>query len=642
MGEFPVTFETGKHYQVHKSYIWLGPLLALITVVLIFVLNSIGLIVEIANELGAGRLNVLIVILVCIGGLLLLYGLTVLLYALAYKNMSYVFDEREFSFYSGIITKRRVHVPYARVQSVNHKASVFQRLAGVCSVTIDSAGGAQNKAVRVPYLQLGVAERLRVDLFVRKAAVEAGREADIVYRPEADPTTQLGAAQEAAYVAQQRGAAPEAPWQVQPGAGGGGQGMPQSAGMPQGAGAVSGAGIPQVAGMPQGTQSAAGSQANVLDSVAGGLAEFRGVWGGSVAGLEPVSYEYGLSNRELLFTSFSHSTPVVLAISIGLTALITVLGISSAGDEVARMVAMLSVPIVVASFVGSYALGILGIAISYGNFRARRRGSRIEVERGLLQRSFSGIDIDRVQSVEIRQSVIRRIIGYCELSLGRIDVNNGDASNQNSNLDARGLVVHPFVKLRDVDAILDNLAPELVGRPRVETLQKLPPVVMRRALLRNCVWFNWAFWTAIVAIVARAVALHFLPSMLGHPTAASMAAASAWIDTAFWSVIAVCVVYTVLAAVHATLWARGSGYAWNRNFVVLRNDGLYTSYIAIPRTKVQSGNTRSNPFQRRLNLATVVATTAAGTSLTATRLLDLPTEQADAFIDWLKPGHASQ
>ena len=131
MGEFPVTFETGKHYQVHKSYIWLGPLLALITVVLIFVLNSIGLIVEIANELGAGRLNVLVVILVCIGGLLLLYGLTVLLYALAYKSMSYVFDEREFSFYAGIITKRRVHVPYARVQSVNHKASIFQRLAGV-------------------------------------------------------------------------------------------------------------------------------------------------------------------------------------------------------------------------------------------------------------------------------------------------------------------------------------------------------------------------------------------------------------------------------------------------------------------------------------------------------------------------------
>lgn len=41
----------------------------------------------------------------------------------------------------------------------------------------------------------------------------------------------------------------------------------------------------------------------------------------------------------------------------------------------------------------------LGSYIGYGGFKARRRNNRIEVEYGLLQHTFQGIDIDRVQSV---------------------------------------------------------------------------------------------------------------------------------------------------------------------------------------------------------------------------------------------------
>ena len=108
-----------------------------------------------------------------IGGIiiipLLIYGLLVALAYWAYRNLSFVFDEGEFSLYSGIIVKKRVHVPYARVQSVNHHATVIQRIFGICTVAIDTAGGAANKAVRIPYVSLSVAERLRSELFLRKA-----------------------------------------------------------------------------------------------------------------------------------------------------------------------------------------------------------------------------------------------------------------------------------------------------------------------------------------------------------------------------------------------------------------------------------------------------------------------------------------
>ena len=63
-------------------------------------------------------------------------------------------------------------------------------------------------------------------------------------------------------------------------------------------------------------------------------------------------------------------------------------------------------------------LSAIGACVSYGGFRACRRDNRIEVEHGLLQHRFQGVDVDRVQSVMVKQSFIRRLLGR-ELSLGQ-------------------------------------------------------------------------------------------------------------------------------------------------------------------------------------------------------------------------------
>ncbi len=88
----------------------------------------------------------------------------------------------------------------------------------------------------------------------------------------------------------------------------------------------------------------------------------------------------------------------------------------------------------------------LGTCISYGGFKARRRGSRIEVERGLLQHVFQGVDVERVQSVTIEQTLIRRLMGYCRIVVGKIDAaSDGDEAAQSPV--SQGVVVHPFVKM---------------------------------------------------------------------------------------------------------------------------------------------------------------------------------------------------
>ena len=588
----PVGFKTGEHYKVHKSYIYLGPVVGTLGVIVLIALNGMQGWIELFRAVAEHELPVdaLGIVLIVVGGILLLLALMVGLYALAYRNMSYVFDEREFSFYSGILVKRQVHVPYARVQSVNHRATIIQRIAGVCTIVIDSAGGAQNKAVRVPYVTLADGELIRRELFTRKAygsAVQSG----VV---PANVSVQSGAPA----------------WVPAPGAQAPGQ-------------------VPV--------------QQNVLDDAVGDLADFRGIFGGGdVAGMEPVSFECGLTNKELVLTAFSHSTPITVAAIVGISLLVTVLGIIPAEDEVARFIAMFAVPGIIVITLLSYLVSVASIAISYGRFSARRRGSRIEVERGILQRVFSGIDIERVQLVEVRQSAICHALGYCEVALGRISSasDGSGSSGKQSSIDAHGLVIHPFVKVDRVDELLAGLTPEFADRPRESELSSLPPVALRRAIMRRCVWFNWLLWLAVLMGAAWAgFAFAFDRGILGFASVWARDSFLSLLATGFWVVAVICVLVTGANAFGAVLWARRSGYAVSRKYVTLRNDGLGTRFVTVPRQKIQSGHTRSNPFQRRLDLTSLHVITAAGTSSTAASLLDVPAEAGAAYLDWLKPRH---
>ncbi len=615
---YTVTFKTGQPYHVHKSYIFVGPVAAVLVVIAAIIINGSSGWVELyfALQRHEIELNLLMVLGICLVGLILVMGLFMALYGLAWKYMTYVFDEREFSFYSGIIVKKRVHVPYERVQSVNHRATLLQRLFGVCTVVIDSAGGSANKGVRVPYVRLATAERMRSDIFVRKAAAAAGM--PVVYAAQYDSDAAPVPAGQAPVPP---GAVPAAHVSATPAM----PTMPPQAYPPNASFAPVGA--PASDGAP-----------NVLDDTLGAVGEWRGLYGGIGFAEEPVSFSYGLKNHELLFASLSHPGPLAGAIITGLCLLAVVAFGIFAADYVSLVLAALAAPIAIGAFLFVWIIGSVGIMLGYGGFRVRRRGTRIEVERGLITRNSSGIDVSRIQSIEVRQSILRRMLGYCELSLGRIDAASQNNSQSNNNSSTKGLVIHPFVKLSAVDGLLSGLLPEFDDRPRIAQEKKLPRVALRRSILRHCLWYNWVLWS-VLALVVCWVAIFWGISAstpgFGEDLLVMDDVALRFLSGLFVLLVVICVVATAVFAVSAVLWARHSGYVWNRRFLLLHNDGLTTSTSIIPRQKLQCGLTRSNPFQRRLELTSIIAVTAAGTSSTSVRLLDVPAPEGDAYLQWL-------
>ena len=599
----PMPQEPPRHH-VHHSYIWLGSIqagAAMFFVVLVSGFSGfVGALAD-GETIGDDLPLLMLVIGAIVLGLVLIIGLVALFQWLSYKHLYYIIGPEEFNLYSGIFNKKRVHVPYQRIQSVDQRASLLQRLFGVCTVSIDTAGGSNNKAVQVPYVQKSQAEQLRTELFARKQYATAVQE---------------GMAPQEAAVA---------------------------------VAAASGVVLPQAGAAGQAAAAGAGAAGqaphNVLDAPAEIWTDVRGVFGGSAVDTGKVSYEYGLSNKELLFTGLSNNTAFVLVILgiLGgaaqfasqmapvLTGMVDPIvgqfmllsGQLFGGNLVAAGVALV---LVVAAVM--WLLSIVGSAISFGGFRACRRDNRIEVERGLLQHQFQGVSVDRVQSVIVKQSFIRRLLGYCELSLGKIDAAAEGSDEQQKSL-SQGLVVHPFVKMSRVPEILAGLVPEFAGVPVEST--PVAPVALRRALIRRGIIQGTGLWLAVVIAIGQVCSNAFIV-----PDADGLTVLF-YINTGAFIGYALCLVLFVLDLVGAVLWFRGSGFAYNEHFMQVSNGGLARETVSFPRKKIQFGYTKTNPFQRRARTATVSARTAAGIGGTTIRLIDVCEEDARSWLDWLKP-----
>ena len=337
--------ENRERHAVHSSYIWLGGLQGAAAVFAALLVGALPQIIpELFNpdSLGQfvnGGLVAIIIALLFLGAVVVSLVASLIYRLVSYKHIWYEFGDEEFSFYSGIFNKKRVHVPYRRIQSVDQTASLLQRVLGVCTVQIDTAGGASNKAVSVPFLRKADAEALRADLFARKSAAVG-----VPFR-EADAPSSFG---------------------------------------------------------------------NVLDAPAEVWDDVRGVFAGSEVDTGRISFQYGITNSELIFTGLSNSTTLALVV-VGIIGVFSQVAdfvsqmAGEAGGAVAEVLAdaglaLFGNSLIALIVVGLIALSLfvwvmsaLGTCISFGGFKARRRGDRIEVERGLLQHRFHGVSVDRVQ-----------------------------------------------------------------------------------------------------------------------------------------------------------------------------------------------------------------------------------------------------
>lgn len=598
-------------HKLNHSYIWLGALRVLPVIIVAAFASSTELIIDLALDSATGGYGFLAILALLII-ILLVTGIVMLVRFISYRYIWYEYAGDEFSYYSGIISKKRVHIPYQRIQSINQKASLFQRIAGVCTVSIETAGGAENKAVILPYVEKSAAEALRRELFERKQLAQM-KEAGI----------QIPAAASSANIAS-----------------------------PTGAPVTS---IPAPANPS--VQAAPVAGGNALDTPAQIANDFRGVFGGDAIDMGTVTYEYGLSNKQLALaaiTGKSSFTMVFFSIVMAAASLISSIAflLGTSEDEIFDTLSSLINLIpsswiigAIASVVGFvliimvvvWVVMVVSTCISYGGFRTRRRGARIETEYGIISHNFNGIDIDRIQSIEINQSFFQRLLKSCTLSLARVASASQESSSDAKKAAQTNLVIHPFVKLDQVDAVLENLLPEWGGLPQAD--KKLPQRARRRALTRRAILQGGGVWLAVITFVTMFfIALPIQLDAFSSSELSDYLAFYLVADIISRVLYVIALLLLILDIIGALLWHRGSGFGYDRRYITITNSGFSTNRTITPRMKVQLATLQTNPLQRHRHLTTIIAFTAAGVGSSTLKLIDVEQDAAKAWFDWCHPG----
>ena len=566
--------QTGVRHSLHHCYIWLGALRAA-PVIFICGFSSLPGLTKLAEALGFISVNAFFAaVLLLLAFTVLICGVVMGARAWTYRYTWYEFDETEFSFYSGILNKRRTHVPYSKIQSVNERASLLQRLAGVRTVNIDTAGGASNKALVISYVERSAAEYLRRELFRRKHIEGEGE---------------------------------------------------------------------RVAAVAPGSLA---GQGNVLDAAAAVMDDIRGVFAKDAVNTGVVTCEYRLGNKELLFSALCGRASFGLALATVMAALVVMatLAILAVLVDSTTFFAATGVPksdlmlacgltgfLLLLCLAMTWVTYLVGVCLSYGGFQARRRGGRIEVERGLITHVFNGIDVDRIQSVHIHQTFFQRLMRCCSVSYGRIGVASGEeSSSSSSQSETDKLVVHPFLPIAEAWNVVQGLTPEYAHAPVAST--PMPKVALRRAITRRAMLKGVGFWFAVVLLLlCAAVFAADATAARGHAQLGGLVAAM------LIPGLLLCAAIAAIEVVGAFLWHRRSAFGFDGSGTIVVNGGYSTDTVIVPRKKMQYACLRTNPLQRHAGVATVLVCTAAGVRGCDERLIDVPIAEASAWLDWAQP-----
>lgn len=308
-----------------------------------------------------------------------------------------------------------------------------------------------------------------------------------------------------------------------------------------------------------------------------------------------------------------------------------------AGDiavlPVALFIGVAALLLALALIVG-FAVSFVMSLIGYAGYRAERAAGRISVERGLLSRTSHTVALERIQSINIRQGLIRQLIGYAEVRASVV----GAIGSSDETSTADGVVLHPFIRVTEVDAFLASIAPDFsavetveTGRvcfdPSSEELEEVGLVRLPRAAARRL-----AFRTAMKSL-ALAVAL----AGVGVFLARVLLAGESWsmVRLAIGALLVVMGVAVVARMIlSAVLRYRDSRIGHDRTRFVMVVGGVKRRTEVVLRARLQHATASASPFQRRVQVATFMTRTAATGDLA---LRDVSAADADALLAWIRP-----
>lgn len=236
----------------------------------------------------------------------------------------------------------------------------------------------------------------------------------------------------------------------------------------------------------------------------------------------------------------------------------------------------------------SWLLAFLGTIIKFYGFQVKMREDELVISRGLLERKQMTVPFNRIQAIQIKEGVLRQLLGYASLHLE--SAGYGDQSGNSATL-------FPLIRRDEVDSFIAEVVPEyLSDAPR----ERPPFIALRRYLLRMT-WFS-------------------LPLILP---------AWWWIPYGEWA-------WLLLPPAWLLGWAqyRTAGVGTDDGTMVLCSRLLGKNTAIVRKYRVQAAELKQNPFQSRHNLVNLQVTVASGSQGASFRVRELSRGTGMKFWEW--------
>lgn len=279
---------------------------------------------------------------------------------------------------------------------------------------------------------------------------------------------------------------------------------------------------------------------------------------------------------------------------------------AAAWDRVAQIsLAVVLVGLVLGALVAWTLLSVVGYLVQWWDMRLVREGGNLRLTRGLLTTASTTVEVARIRGVEVKEPLLLRA------------VDGAEASALATGLESGVYAAVPQVP-RTVATSVASRVLEL-GRPHtpsavdpltIELVRHGPAASRRRLVYGQLTWTGWV-----------------LPA----------AALAAWLDWIAIGLAAATVGTAVLLGLtQGVLAARHLGHALTDDHLVVGSGEFTRTRTVLKRGGIIGWVMSQNPLQRRHDLVTLVATTAAGAERAT--ITDIPRHHAEPMITAVTPG----
>ena len=260
---------------------------------------------------------------------------------------------------------------------------------------------------------------------------------------------------------------------------------------------------------------------------------------------------------------------------------------------------MIMVIVIILVF-ASATFGVVRTFLKYGKYEILSDQQRIYIEKGVINETAFSISKEKVQAIEIKQSIMKRLFGLAEVKL----TSAGSLSSGEDTLEINSL--YPYLPVKQAYELISDILPSYKVTQQMTRLPK-------KSLWVRLLWPSW-FW-----IIVTAVLLYFKPTFLK-------------VEQGWFILSAVLLLFIVLIRLLDFFNTR---YILNDQFIQFKAGSLNTSLFVSKRDKVIEVKVTQNIIQKMLCIASIGIVNRAK-PVNHKGIDDVTIELADSFYKWYK------